>query len=495
MSRRLVSIAAGALLAACGGGGGSGGGVANPPPPPPPPPPPSLLGVYSAQQDTAGVYELYLVDIENPGDSTKLNGTLVAGGNVFNIAAGAGGEQVIYRADQDTDEVFELYLVDIGSPEDSVKLSGGLTAGGSVFGFEVSPDGSRVLYRADQDTDGVTELYLAEVAVPGAAVKANDTLVADGDVLASATFSPDGTQLIYSADQEIDGLPELYLVDVANPGVSTKLSGAMVAGGTIAPFSFGFSPDGGAVAYIADQDTNNVNELYLVEVASPGESQKLSDTLVANGNVEHFAFSPNGAQVVYAADQDTNDALELYLVDLATPEVSMKLSDTLVAGGNVSTIFAFDAGGARVIYRADQDTDEVPELYVVDTNTPGASMKLNETLVAGGEVSFDFAFTPDGTAAVYGAEQDADDVRELYLVDAATPGASSKLSAPLVAGGMTTSFAFTPDGTEVVYFADQDTDDVFEIYLTDIAAPGVATRLNSPLAAGSAGTGDFIFLP
>ncbi|HWM27964.1 MAG TPA: hypothetical protein VNQ14_05870 [Woeseiaceae bacterium] len=495
MSRRLVSIAAGALLAACGGGGGSGGGVANPPPPPPPPPPPSLQGVYTAQQDTPGVYELYLVDIENPGDSTKLNGTLVAGGNVFNIAAGAGGEQVIYRADQDTDEVFELYLVDVGNPGNSVKLSEGLTAGGAVSGFEVSADGGRVLYRADQDTDGVTELYLVEVAAPGASVKANDTLVAGGDVLASAAFSPDGSQVIYGADQEIDGQPELYLVEVANPGVSAKLSGAMVVGGTIEPSGFGFSPDGTEVAYIADQDTNGVNELYLVEVASPGESQKLSDSLVANGNVEHFAFSPNGAQVVYTADQDTDDVLELYLVDVATPEVSIKLNDALVAGGNVSASFAFDADGARVIYRADQGTDEVPELYIVDTAMPGASMKVNETLVAGGEVSFNFAFTPDGTRVVYGAEQDADNVRELYLVDAATPGAPSKLSAPLVAGGMTATFAFTPDGTEVVYFGDQDTDDVFEIYLTDIAAPGVSTRLNGPLAAGGAGTGDFIFLP
>ncbi|MGH8167957.1 MAG: TolB family protein, partial [Woeseiaceae bacterium] len=296
-------------------------------------------------------------------------------------------------------------------------------------------------------------------------------------------------------DQEIDDLPELYLVDVANPGVSTKLSGAMVAGGTIAPSDFGFSPDGTAVGYIADQDTNGVNELYLVEVASPGASQKLNDALVVNGNVEHFAFTPDGAQVVYAADQDTDDVLELYLVDVATPEVSIKLSDAFVAGGNVSAKFAFDAGGARVIYRADQDTDEVPELYVVDTAMPGASMKVNETLVAGGEVSFNFAFTPDGTRIVYEAEQDADNVRDLYLVDAATPGASSKLSAPLVAGGMTASFAFTPDGTEVVYFADQDTDDVFEIYLAEIAAPGVSTTLNGPLPAGSAGTGDFVFLP
>lgn len=91
--------------------------------------------------------------------------------------------------------------------------------------------------------------------------------------------------------------------------------------------------------------------------------------------------------------------------------------------------------------------------------------------------------------------QDAAGAPELYLVEAATPGASVKLNAPLVAGGAATAFEMTPDGTEVLYFADQDTDDVFELYLADIAAPEVSTRLNGPFVAGGAGAGDFIILP
>jgi hypothetical protein len=38
-------------------------------------------------------------------------------------------------------------------------LNGVLTEGGAVSNFEISPDSSRVVYHADQDTNGVSELY------------------------------------------------------------------------------------------------------------------------------------------------------------------------------------------------------------------------------------------------------------------------------------------------------------------------------------------------
>jgi Tol biopolymer transport system component len=60
----------------------------------------------------------------------------------------------------------ELYSVAItGLYSDSVKISGTLVAGGNVqyySGFQFSPDGSRVVYRADQDTDEVIELYVTD---------------------------------------------------------------------------------------------------------------------------------------------------------------------------------------------------------------------------------------------------------------------------------------------------------------------------------------------
>ena len=58
-----------------------------------------------------------------------------------------------------------------------IKLNGELTSGGDVDykGLQFSPDGSRVLYNADQDTDGVFELYSVSAA-GGEPVKLNEKL-------------------------------------------------------------------------------------------------------------------------------------------------------------------------------------------------------------------------------------------------------------------------------------------------------------------------------
>ena len=50
----------------------------------------------------------------------------------------------------------------------SIKLNGALVIGGNVQHFEISPDGSRVVYQANQDLDGVLELFSvpSPVALP-----------------------------------------------------------------------------------------------------------------------------------------------------------------------------------------------------------------------------------------------------------------------------------------------------------------------------------------
>ncbi len=45
----------------------------------------------------------------------------------------------------------------------ATKLNMPLPAGGSVVEFRITPDGSRVVYRADQDVDNVFELYSVPV--------------------------------------------------------------------------------------------------------------------------------------------------------------------------------------------------------------------------------------------------------------------------------------------------------------------------------------------
>ena len=117
------------------------------------------------------------------------------------------------------------------------------------------------------------------------------------------------------------------------------------------------------MVYTADQDTDNVDELYSVPIAG-GTPTKISGDLVDGGDVGGFQLSSDGSRVVYTADQDTDNILELYSVPIAggTPT---RISGDLVDGGDVDFDFQLSSDGSRVVYTADQDTDNVFELYSV----------------------------------------------------------------------------------------------------------------------------------
>ena len=84
-----------------------------------------------------------------------------------------------------------------------------------------------------------------------------------------------------------------------------------------------------------------------------------------------------------------------------------------------------------MIYTFGQNESGVYELYSVSSDNSGAIVKLNGPLVAGGSIQR-FDISPDGRRVVYQADQDADEVEELYgatLPDA--PATEMKLFLPV----------------------------------------------------------------
>jgi len=324
-------------------------------------------------------------------------------------------------------------------------------------------------------------------------------------------FSPDSRRVIYLADQETDDVFELYSVLVAG-GAPVRLNGPLVAGGDVSGAAptvnrpFLISPDGVRVIYLADQETDGAFELYSVPIAG-GVSVKLNPTLAGGaGSVRGtdptldtpFAISPDSARVVYVADQETDDVFELYSVPIAGG-VSVKLNPTLAGGAGdigrgAAPPFAISPDSARVVYVADQETDDVFELYSVPI-AGGVSIKLNPTLAGGQgdirtELAGGFAIAPNSTRVVYAADQHSPQVNELYSVPI-RGGHSVRLNGGLIAGGNVAGtapeverpFSISPDSQRVVYLADQERDEVYELYSVPIAG-GTPVKLNSTLAGG-----------
>ena len=269
-----------------------------------------------------------------------------------------------------------------------------------------------------------------------------------------------------------------------------KLNGPLVAGGDVASVGFRFSPDSSRVLYVADQDTDFKDELYIV-ASGGGTPIKLNGPLIgtglSGGDVGWAIFNPDGSRVVYYADQASDEVFEIYTVP-SIGGTAVKLNGPLVANGDASSMgLQFSADGSRVVYGADQTTDDVFEIYSVPS-IGGTAVKLNGPLVAGGDIFLanpnGVQFSPDGSRVLYLADQDTNDVSEIYTVPS-VGGTSVKLNGPIVAGGrvLPGDLDFSPDGSRILYHADQDSDEVFEIYSVPSAAARVV-KLNGPLVAG-----------
>ena len=193
----------------------------------------------------------------------------------------------------------------------NIKLSGVMPSFGDVTAFEISPDGRYAVYLADQDTDGVNELYSVLLG-GGSPVRLNPLLPSGRNVI-SFQISPDSSRVVYLANQETATVVELYSVPLAGPAAAgIKLNGALAALGNVGNFLI--SPDSSRVVYIANQEAAFVFELYSVPIGGPAAAGiKLNGTLVVGGNVLNFLISPDSGRVVYRADQDTNDVFELYM--------------------------------------------------------------------------------------------------------------------------------------------------------------------------------------
>jgi Tol biopolymer transport system component len=420
--------------------------------------------VYRAPQDSLGVLELYSVPIRG-GVATKLNGALAAGGFVTRFSLSPDGQRVVYRADQRTDEVYELFSVPTGGGAATV-LNGSLVAGGDVGDFDdfrLTGDGQRVVYRADQSTDDTQELYSVPIA-GGVVTKLNGALVAGGDVGPVFKIAANSQRVVYWADQQTDGVYELFSVPTGG-GAATKLNGALVANGDVFPQFLQISANSLRVVYLADQQTDNVFELFSVPIAG-GAVTKLNGVLVAGGFILDATISPDSQRVVYRADQATDTVDELFSVPILGGAVT-RLNDPLVAGGDVSS-FKISDDSEWVVYVADQEVDGLPTGHRAPIAGPAGSAERIWHR-ANASDPWDYAIdTPRGRVIVYGNQTLVDGIVRLWsfpLAGTPDPGGGEELvpASAFDPDGDVQSFDLYPDGT-ILYNGDQTTNGHDELY-------------------------------
>ena len=208
---------------------------------------------------------------------------------------------------------------------------------------------------------------------------------------------------------------ELFSVPIDGSASAVKLNGPMAPGGDVAVSFVQLSPDSSRAVYTADQDTDGVPELYSAPIDGSASAIKLHPPLPPGRvvNAAMVRISADSSRVVYVSNADAPLVLELFSVPIDASGPPVNLNPPLVSGGNVSD-FVLDPQGRRVAYRADSSVDERVELFTVSIDGRGATLRVNRDLAPGGQVGF-YWFTADGNRVLYAANQNLSSQLDLFL--------------------------------------------------------------------------------
>ena len=326
-----------------------------------------------------------------------------------------------------------------------VKLSGPARTGSSgIEDFAISPDNKWVVYRADQDTNGVEELYFRPTAGSDAPRKLNGPLVKGGNV-GAYSFMPNGKWVVYLADEEFYQIPALYARDIAGSQRAPYKVNGPHSGDLVLDFKA--SADNQWLAYRAISASTHQIGIYCYLFGSIDEPKQLSGPLATKVLLWHL--TPDGKSVVYVADEDKTGVFELYCRATDASGTPRKLSGLMPDNGHVQAL-RITPDSRRVIYLADQDVQERLELYSAPIDGSAGPIKLNSRLQPAGGVH-QFELSPDGHWVVYLADAEQAGVLELYSRPADGSGRARKLNNEIPSDGFISSFSVSPNGNWIVY--------------------------------------------
>jgi len=448
--------------------------------------PDGAYAAYVTDQDTDGVMELYAVVVDKTsGDTAEKISGVMAGSGVLRLASldyafgwASDSSRVAYIADQNTAGVYELFTA---TPDgtDNDQVSGALAADRDVHSFEWEPDSTLIAYAADQGTDDVVELYVSPADTSVGNVRISGAMAGDGlQALASGQYdfawAPDSARIAYIADQDTATEFELY---TSTPDGLTNLTISELPGSNRDVSAFAWSPDSQKLAYTANQTAIDAVDLY---TAPPDDVSFLirqnSTGIGAGMQVGTFKWDSNSSRIAFVADKVVIGEFYLYSV-LNNSNANIFISGSVAAGYDVKA-FKWAPDAAYIAFVA-----EVPgfifQLYTTFPDT-AASIQISDDMFDGDEN--DFAWAPDSSRLAYIADQDVFGDFELF---ASVPNGSviDNVSGNLVAGGDVQVFKWTEDSAALGFLADQNIDARIELFAS-LPDGEDNTRLSGALVSG-----------
>jgi hypothetical protein len=284
-----------------------------------------------------------------------------------------------------------------------------------------TPDGSRVVFTAFGAPTPSQTIYSVPVNGSAAPIKLN---TADGRHVGSVLITPDGSRVVYlSGQSEPLGQDEPFTGPTPNALYTAPVDGSAKPAKLTLPFpdsSFGvidfiISPDGKRAVYQTNNFQGDKSELNSVLLDGSAMPIKLNSSFSLDF-ITDLTITPDNKWLVFRARLKNASNRELYSVPIEGGMQPILLNPPNPSGDEITFSSQFSSNGSRVVFSAELETDGVRELYSVPIDGSVIPVKLNAPLVSGGNVDiFDTVkVSLDDNFIVYTADQDTDEIKELY---------------------------------------------------------------------------------
>jgi Tol biopolymer transport system component len=267
---------------------------------------------YVSDQDTEDVYELFTAFPDGTGN-VKINDPIAGDWDIINFQWAPDSSRTLYIARQAANGTFDLHTV-FPDGTGHVHIDGPLETIGAVLLAQWAPDSSRIAYTAKGESGLFDELVTVTPDRTGG-TGIDDRLINDGDI-PFFLWAPDSSRIAYIADHDVDHVPELYAA-VPDSSKSQNINLSPVAGPGVDFKTIQWAPDSSRISYSANQDSADVVELYTV-FPDGTHGVKVNGVLVPGGEVSEFPvfqWAPDSSRIAYVADQDSAGVEELYTVN------------------------------------------------------------------------------------------------------------------------------------------------------------------------------------
>jgi hypothetical protein len=214
--------------------------------------------VYRADELVDEKMELFSVPVDGSATRVRLLDVMIAEGDVTEYQIAPNSQGVVFMADYLADERIDLWAVGMNGGA-VYTLTHGIGEEGDVTTFSITPNSLGVAFVADMDSNEKYELYI--VSVVGTLLhRLNADLPTEGDVL-DFKIAPNSQGVVYRADQVFNDVINLYAVPSVGEAIPVRLNMPLVLGGDVHE-GYAITPDSKGVLYLADQEEDGVDELF-----------------------------------------------------------------------------------------------------------------------------------------------------------------------------------------------------------------------------------------